>query len=121
MIFSFIYGHILEAYMIRTSLFVLLLIAVSPQILRPPESAAVQVGDPVMLTCVSQGIPPPMVTFYFNGEEMKEDDLIQINATNHIATITTVDKSHDGEYSCSANSVAGSVESNTVRITVFGK
>ena len=96
------------------------MVAVLPQIIRPPESAAVQVGDPVMLTCVSQGIPPPTVTFYFNGEEMKEDDLITINDTNHIVTITSVDESHDGEYSCSANSVAGSVESNAVRITVFG-
>ena len=98
----------------------LLLVAVSPQIIRPPEGAAVQVGDPVMLTCVSEGIPPPMVTFYFNGEEMKEDDLIRINDTNHMATITKVDEGHDGEYSCSANSVAGSVESDRIRITVFG-
>ena len=99
----------------------LLSVAVLPEIIRPPEAATVQTGDPVMLTCVSEGIPPPTVTFYFNDEEMKEDNLIQINATNHIATITKVDKTHEGEYSCRANSTAGSVESDTIRITVFGE
>lgn len=93
----------------------------SPLIIRPPDNAAVQVGDSVMLTCISEGIPPPVVTFYFNGEEMKEDAVIIINDTSHIVTITTVDKSHDGEYSCVASSVAGSVASNLSRITVFGK
>ena len=102
-------------------LLMLLPVAVSPLIIRPPEAATVQAGDPVILTCVSDGIPPPNVTFYFNGEEMKEDDLIQINTTNHIATITKVDKIHEGEYSCRASSVAGSVESDTIRITVFGQ
>ena len=101
-------------------MFILLFVSVLPEIVRPPATAAVQVGDPVTLTCVSEGIPPPTVTFYFNDEEMKEDDLITINTTSHIMTITRVDKSHEGEYRCSATNVAGSVESNSVTITVFG-
>ena len=95
-------------------------VSVLPEIVRPPESTAVQTGNPIMLTCVSEGIPSPMVTFYFNDEEMKEDDLITINTTSHIMSITRVDKSHEGEYRCSATNVAGSVESNSVTITVFG-
>ena len=98
----------------------MLFVSVLPEIVRPPETAAVQVGDPVTLTCVSEGIPPPTVTFYFNDEEMKEDDLVTINTTSHIMTITIVDKSHEGEYRCSATNVAGSVESNSVIVTVFG-
>lgn len=74
-----------------------------------------------MLTCVSEGIPPPVVTFYFNGEEMKGDDMIIINDTSHILTITKVDTSHEGDYSCNATSVAGFMESNSVTVTVFGK
>ena len=98
----------------------MLFVSVLPEIVRPPESTAVQTGDPVMLTCVSEGIPPPTVTFYFNDEETKEDDLITINATSHIMIITIVDKSYEGEYRCSATNVAGSVESNSVTIIVFG-
>ena len=98
----------------------MLFVSVLPEIVRPPKSTAVQTGDPVMLTCVSEGIPPPTVTFYFNDEEMKEDDLITINTTSHIMSITRVDNSHEGAYRCSATNVAGSVESNSVTITVFG-
>ena len=97
-----------------------MLVAVIPRIIRPPENAAVQIGGSVMLTCVSEGIPPPAVTFYFNDEEITEDDSITINDTNHILTITKVDKDHEGDYKCIANSTAGSVESSVVRITVYG-
>ena len=98
-----------------------MVVSVSPEIIRPPESTTVQVDDPVTLTCVSEGIPPPTVTFYFNDEEMKEDDLVMINGTSHTLTITKVDTSHEGEYRCNASNDAGSVESNSVMITVFGK
>ena len=98
-----------------------MLVSVLPEIVRPPESTTVQADDSLTLTCVSEGVPPPTITFYFNDEEIKEDDLVIINATSHTLTITKVDTSHEGEYRCSASNVAGSVESNSVTITVFGK
>lgn len=69
---------------------------------------------------MSQGIPLPTVTFYFNDKEMKENELIKINNVTHTINITKVDETHDGMYSCTAANSAGSVDSNPVRITVFG-
>jgi len=107
-------------YITLNCLLVLLFVTVPPQIIRPPENVAVQIGDPVLLTCVSEGVPPPTVTFYFDDEEIKEDELIKLNASSHVITITQADKSHEGVYTCSANNAAGSNESDPIRITVFG-
>jgi len=90
-----------------------------PIIIRPPEAVIAEVNSSIMLTCVSVGVPPPSVTFYFNDEEMKNDERIVID--KHIVTIDQVDKNDDGVYRCSATNVAGSVESNRVRVIIFGQ
>ena len=93
---------------------------VVPVIIRPPEAVEAEVNSSIMLTCVSEGVPPPEVTFYFNGEEMKNDDE-RITIDGHIVTIDQVDISDDGMYHCSATNDADSVESIPVRVTIFGQ
>ena len=90
-----------------------------PVIIRPPEAVEAEVNSSIMLTCVSEGVPLPEVTFYFNGEEMKNDERITING--HIVTIDQIDKNDDGVYHCSAINIAGSVQSSPVRVIIFGQ
>ena len=72
-----------------------------------------------MLTCVSDGVPLPEVTFYFNGEDIKDDDE-RITINGYIVTIDELEKSDDGMYHCAASNAAGSVESSQVRVTTYG-
>ena len=93
---------------------------VVPVIIRPPEAIEVEVNSSIMIPCVSEGVPQPNVTFYFNGEEMKNDDE-RITIDKQIVTIDQVDKSDDGIYHCSASNIADSIESSPVRVIIYGQ
>jgi hypothetical protein len=44
-----------------------------PYFVKVPKSMEVPVGSPVRLDCLAFGRPTPVLTWYFNGVELKED------------------------------------------------
>jgi len=71
------------------------------------------------LTCISTGIPEPTVTFFRNSVEIKTDT--RISQQGFFLIIANVAESDSGEYYCTAENVAGSVQSPPARLVVFSK
>ena len=90
-----------------------------PEIIRPPESNAVEIGRTLSLSCLSTGIPDPIVTFFHQLEEIELDS--HIIQHGHFLVITNAGESDNGEYYCRAENVAGIVQSESARLVVFSK
>jgi len=71
------------------------------------------------LACVSTGIPEPTITFFHNSIEIKSD--LRISQQGYFLIITNVVESDSGEYYCRAENVAGTVQSPSARLIIFGK
>nr|XP_046226781.1 vascular endothelial growth factor receptor 1 isoform X2 [Scatophagus argus] len=87
-------------------------------ILKPPvllsnlTDWAVNVSSSVILSCPSQGVPPPTVTWYKDQRALSQGSGIVISpedGTLHIDRITVEDQ---GLYTCQATNQRGSVESS---------
>ena len=90
-----------------------------PEIIRPPESNAVEIGRTLTVTCLSTGIPDPIVTFFHKSVEVQLDS--RIIQHGHFLVITNADENDSGEYYCTAENVAGVTQSEPARLVVFSK
>ena len=103
-----------------------------PVIVQQPQSVVATVGSEVMLECSAMSLPTPEITWIKDGTIVDEgsDNRIDINQALVMSSmdevlstlmIVNVSLSDDGEYSCNASNIVGSVVSNTVNLTVQGK
>ena len=88
---------------------------VSPIILTPPQSVASLLFSPVNLTCVVQGYPLPVITWYKDGSEITGEH----SSTYYISELTV---NRRGLYHCSAtsyiNNLPQTVSSSQVLVTI---
>ncbi|KAG7457296.1 vascular endothelial growth factor receptor 1 isoform X1 [Solea senegalensis] len=83
-----------------------------PSLLNNLTDCTVNVSSSVTLSCPSQGIPPPTVTWYKDERALSQGSGIIISpedGTLHIDRITVEDR---GLYTCQATNERGSVESS---------
>ena len=90
-----------------------------PEIIRPPESNAVEIGRTLSLSCLSTGIPDPTVTFFHKAAEIQLDS--RIAQLEHFLVITNANENDSGEYYCRVENVAGATQSEPARLVVFSK
>ena len=90
-----------------------------PFIVRPPEDDAAEVGRLLSIKCLSNGIPDPTVTFFHNSIEVQLD--FRISQQGHFLVITDARESDSGEYHCTAENVAGAIQSDPARLVIFSK
>ena len=87
--------------------------------MRPPESNAVETQRALSLTCVSSGVPSPTVTFFHKSSEVQLDS--RVIQQGHFLIITSAEEGDNGEYYCTAENVAGAVQSEPARLVIFSK
>ena len=73
---------------------------VPPEITRPPANVTLTLGQSVNLTCISEGVPVPIFTWFKDGEQIEGAVL----PFYYIATATPDDR---GYYYCIAENDAG--------------
>ena len=89
-----------------------------PTIVVFPKNISVSLseGNAVVLDCLSQGNPPPTVTWFKDGKMMNIAAL-----QNGSLYISSVDFLDSGEYSCSVTNSLGTAVSPTVTLQVNSK
>lgn len=96
----------------------------APEFQQELSSRDVSVGDTVYFTVKSTGIPEPEVTWYRNGELLKEDSRIKFikdsQTGNYSLLINKVAVEDEGEYRCVASNMGGSVACQA-KLLVKGK
>lgn len=94
-----------------------------PYFVKVPKNVEVREGTVVRLDCLAFGRPTPVLTWYFNGEELKEDATHKtlVNEEGvHSLLITYAGFPDTGTYSCVARNKVGEA-SFTVDVKVVGK
>ena len=71
------------------------------------------------ISCLSNGIPDPTVTFFHNSIEVEPG--LRIVQQEHFLIITDARESDSGDYHCTAENVAGVTQSDPARFVVFSK
>lgn len=94
----------------------------SPEFQQELRNHEVTEGDKVYLTIKVTGIPEPEVTWYKNGEQLKEDTRVKfITETGAYSLLINIAAVEDeGEYRCVASNMGGSVACQS-RLTVKGE
>ena len=94
----------------------------SPEFQQELRNHEVTEGDTVYLTIKVTGIPEPEVTWYKNGEQLKEDTRVKfITETGAYSLLINIAAVEDeGEYRCVASNMGGSVACQS-RLTVKGE
>ena len=80
-----------------------------PQIIDFPTNTAVVEGEGVYFKIEVSGVPPPTVTWYHNGEPVKDDYAHEIK-TDGSLDIPSVELKHSGVYKAVAKNQYGSEE-----------
>jgi hypothetical protein len=104
----------------------------------PPQDTAVESGSSLVLTCEATGIPPPVIRWTFNGEEVRqgkyeEDDntlekllnlglvTIENGVTISKLKIDCVTPQHAGKYFCVANNGHETIETSAEVVVEEGE
>ena len=94
----------------------------------PPSTMTINVGDPLMLSCTSQGSPPDTFTWRKDNDPTVPLST-SITAVDHTSTsamfradysINNVTTSDSGTYTCTVTNPIGS-NSATITVIVIGK
>ena len=94
----------------------------------PPSTTTINVGDPLMLSCTSQGSPPDTFTWKKDNDPTVPLST-SITAVDHTSTsamfradysINNVTTSDSGTYTCTVTNPIGS-NSATITVIVIGK
>ena len=95
------------------------LFSVPPSIQAGPRVMKVQVGHPIDLPCVVQGVPEPTVTWLKDGAALLADGSQYSDLPDGTLAIAQVGVSDAGVYTCVASNVAGRDEAD-VQVQVQG-
>ncbi|XP_028269954.1 hemicentin-1 isoform X2 [Parambassis ranga] len=71
------------------------------------EKREVVLGHPVSLSCESNAIPPPKLSWYKDGQKLSSADGVVLLPGGQVLQITRVQKEHAGKYTCQAVNEAG--------------
>ncbi|XP_055367591.1 hemicentin-1 [Betta splendens] len=71
------------------------------------EKREVVLGHPVSLSCESNAIPPPKLSWYKNGQKLTSTDGVVLLSGGNVLQIARVDKEDGGKYTCQAANEAG--------------
>ncbi|CAL8343147.1 unnamed protein product [Lota lota] len=71
------------------------------------EKTEVVLGHPVSLSCESNAIPPPKISWYREGRELNATDGVVLLPGGQVLQIARVQKEDAGEYTCQAVNEAG--------------
>ena len=95
-----------------------------PEFQQELSNSDVFVGDTVYFTVKSRGIPEPEVSWYRNGDLVKEDSRVKFikdsQTGNYSILINKVAVEDEGEYRCVASNMGGSVACQA-KLSVKGK
>ncbi|XP_048833472.1 hemicentin-1 isoform X1 [Brienomyrus brachyistius] len=91
---------------------VVLNVHVPPRIQAGPRVIKVQAGHPADLPCVVTGVPTPMVTWLKDGAALLVDGAQYVSLPDGTLTITEVELSDTGTFTCVASSEAGRDEAH---------
>ncbi|XP_061490015.1 hemicentin-1 isoform X5 [Rhineura floridana] len=72
----------------------------------------VRVGMPVTLECESNAVPPPVITWYKNGQMITASSNLETISDGQMLHITTTEVSDTGQYVCKAINIAGRDDKN---------
>ncbi|XP_060102360.1 vascular endothelial growth factor receptor 2 [Heteronotia binoei] len=80
---------------------------VAPTIIGTPENQTADIGETIEVSCIANGIPSPMITWFKNNVSLIEDSGIVLKDGNRTLTIRRVRKEDEGLYSCHACNILG--------------
>ncbi|XP_078604169.1 hemicentin-1-like isoform X2 [Branchiostoma floridae x Branchiostoma japonicum] len=83
----------------------------------PGEDVTTVVNRPVELTCPVEGIPTPQVRWLHNQRPVNQDENIRLTRQGQTLSVSSVQISHQGTFTCIASNIVGQVE-RTFRLTV---
>ena len=73
-----------------------------------------RIGDQLKLACSATGIPPPLITWRFDGQTgFTLSDYVSTSDGVSILTIPKIRKVHEGSYHCIASNTVGQVETTS--------
>ena len=84
----------------------------------PPSSVVFREGDRQSLQCLSAGVPAPTVTWYKQGEQLRNSRYLTV--AGDTITIEDVRRVDGGTYLCRAENSEGSTQ-DTTRVVIEGK
>ena len=85
-------------------------------ITKPSSSVVVKEEQNVALPCKATGFPPPVITWYKDGEVIEEE---RRHLQKRDLEITKIQFEERGVYSCTAENILGRVQTS-VNVTVKG-
>nr|XP_008109887.1 PREDICTED: vascular endothelial growth factor receptor 2 [Anolis carolinensis] len=87
---------------------------VAPTIMGNLENQTTNIGETIQVSCVANGIPSPLITWFKNNETLVEDSGIILKDGNRNLTIRRVRKEDEGIYTCRACNVLGCTKAAAV-------
>uniref|UniRef100_A0A8D2LUM6 Vascular endothelial growth factor receptor 2 n=1 Tax=Varanus komodoensis TaxID=61221 RepID=A0A8D2LUM6_VARKO len=86
---------------------------VAPTITENLENKTTNIGETIEVSCIANGIPSPLITWFKNNESLVEDSGIVLKDENRTLTIRRVRKEDEGLYTCRACNVLGCTKAAT--------
>ncbi|CAH1270966.1 HMCN1 [Branchiostoma lanceolatum] len=97
--------------------FVKVLVPPSIDLDQSGEDIIAVVNRPVELSCPVEGIPTPQVRWLHNQRPVNQDENIRITRQGQTLTVSSVQVSHQGSFTCIASNIVGEVQ-RTFKFTV---
>ena len=98
------------------SIAVVVFLSVPVEIVENPTNVTHFAGGAISINCSASGIPSPVLVWYKNGQQVFEDENIEISNTTLVKTpneiviqstlhLINLDQSDDADYSCEASNL----------------
>jgi hemicentin len=89
-----------------------------PRLTAVPTNESLLIGSPLEWSCEATGNPNPSVSWLKNGQKLESKLSLVIASNGTKVTVTKVDLSHSGQYTCKANNSLGE-DSTSVYLSVL--
>ena len=86
---------------------------VAPEITEPPMRTTGRVGQAINLTCTATGVPTPTITWFRDGSTVE-------GAVFQFLYLPSAKPEDRGYYYCTAGNTQGSVQSDSILLTLDG-